>query len=88
MTRTTNSSDFNHNISKKRLEIAEKFYLKSLKIEEEILDQEGIANTYGQMGNIRLLQCKKTETREFFNKCYQINEKLNNKFGINLAKKC
>jgi hypothetical protein len=66
---------------------AEQFYWKALKKIEEISDKKGIANAYGQIGNIRMRQGKKLK-QKYFTQCYVIHKELNNKRGMSLAKKC
>jgi serine phosphatase RsbU (regulator of sigma subunit) len=56
-------------------------YMEALKIQEQIKDLEGVANTYLNLGVVYSNQDNKEKAFEFYNKAYAIQLKINYKIG-------
>lgn len=61
---------------------ASEFYYKALVIREDINDQVGIATTYNNLGNIKLLQGDYEKAEEYYIKNIEINKKHHSKESI------
>ena len=58
------------------------YYLRSLKIVEELNNKEGIANCYMGLGNVYYMQGNTQEALNYHIKCLKIKEELNDKSGV------
>ncbi len=60
-------------------------YLEALRIQEQIQDFEGIANTFINLGVVYENQDNVDKAREYYNKAYEIQLKINDKRGASFS---